>query len=72
MIDHVIKGNGESGLKPCHDIRGGITDEDHIYPCLIEDLRHRIIIGCEHRDLFTLQLHLIKHVSGNQFDGLLC
>jgi len=67
MVDHLIESNGDGGFVSGHHITRCIPAPDHIDPCGIHNFGHGVIVGGQHRYLFTLLLHLQKGLDGDSF-----
>ena len=48
MINHLVERDGKRGDIACHYIGSGISHQNHVYPGTVHNLRHSIVIRCQH------------------------
>ena len=65
MVNHLVERNRQSGHVSSHYVRSGVSHRDHIHSCLIDQFRHRIIIGGKHGYFLTTLLHLYQAMRGH-------
>ena len=65
MVNHLVERNRQSGHVSSHYVRSGVSHQDHIHSCLIDQFRHRIIIGGKHGYFLATLLHLYQAMRGH-------
>ena len=57
VVDHLVDGDGDGGLVSGHHVGGRVSDQDHVYPCLVYDTGRGVVVCCEHGDFLAFLLH---------------
>ena len=71
VINHLVERHRQSGHVSSHHVAGGVAHENHVHSSLVDEFRHREIVGCKHRYFFSALLHF-EQAASSHFPFVFC
>ena len=60
MVNHLVESHRQSGHITGHNIRCRVTNKYHVNTGLVDELGHRVVIGCKHGDFLATTFHFYQ------------